>query len=427
MQTTISDVIVNIQPKDIQISKEYQASQNIQTSTLSFEQLLNEARGISSSENIQNDSSNAEQTKSTNYKSEEKEAEKVSEKEVAEEPVKENKNLAEKEINEEKISENTVDADSVKTRNQNQKKVKASEDEVDLLKENSKNIDFEMYELQAAEQSAALESQLKAKVRATVENAEQGEITIETDFSDMKIGSKAENLISGKEVKEFALDKDGKIKVTDERAEIPVNTKNDKVPKLNVDVKYNNSNTATMTMDYAQTNLAENNLLSMNNQTAGADNSNFQAMLNNQIQQNVPEFVKTGSIVLKDNNQGTINIVLHPDDLGNVKIHLSLDGKTISGHIVVATKEAMEVFKDNAQTLREAFIQNGFDAANFDVSYNGNNQSGANQNFGNEYNGNQFLAKKAYGFDSVDEAINDAFGNEDYSEKKSEYSINIVA
>ena len=206
MQTTISDVIVNIQPKDIQISKEYQASQNIQTSTLSFEQLLNEARGISSSENIQNDSSNAEQTKSTNYKSEEKEAEKVSEKEVAKEPVKEDKNLPEKEINEEKISENKVDAESVKTRNQNQKKVKASEDEVDLLKENSKNIDFEMYELQAAEQSAALENQLKAKVRATVENAEQGEITIETDFSDMKIGSKAENLISGKEVKEFALD-----------------------------------------------------------------------------------------------------------------------------------------------------------------------------------------------------------------------------
>ena len=202
-----------------------------------------------------------------------------------------------------------------------------------------------------------------------------------------------------------------------------VNEENE--PKLKADLEITGENTATITMDIAQN--AQNDILSLNNQTAASDGSNFRAMLNNQIQNNAPEFVKAGNLILKDNNQGTINLVLHPDDLGNVKIHLSLDGKTISGHIVVATKEAMEVFKDNAQTLREAFIQNGFDAANFDVSYNGNNQSGANQNFGNEYNGNQFLAKKAYGFDSVDEAINDAFGNEDYSEKKSEYSINIVA
>ena len=168
-------------------------------------------------------------------------------------------------------------------------------------------------------------------------------------------------------------------------------------------------------------------VLSLNNQTVGSNGSNFQAMLNNQIQNSVPEFVKAGNIILKDNDQGQINLVLHPDDLGNVKIHLSLDGKTISANIIVSSKEALQVFKDNAETLREAFIKNGFDAAGFEVSYNNSNSSfGQNSGFENQNDGTELLAKRVYSNvdgDSVSAAENFA----DAAEKYSNYSVNIVA
>ncbi len=228
------------------------------------------------------------------------------------------------------------------------------------------------------------------------------------------------------------LDKDGKITVKDLRKQ-PVEEKASDIKpknnlKLDANLEINDKNTATITMELNGQN-AENNILSLNNQAAAGDNSNFQAMLSNQIQQNAPEFVKAGSIILKDNDQGTINLVLHPDDLGSVKIHLSLDGKTISANITVNTKEALEVFKDNAQTLREAFAQNGFDTSNFDVSYNnpnGNANSNAQQDFENRFDNSDFLARRAY----EDFGADDNSGmiqNDDYFANYSEYSVNIVA
>lgn len=231
-----------------------------------------------------------------------------------------------------------------------------------------------------------------------------------------------------KDGKTSKIDKEGKITVKDLRTEKVEEKIDDKktAQKLNVDVKMNNSNTATITMDYANQ-ISEENILSLNNQTAASDGSNFQAMLNNQIQQNVPEFVKAGSVILKDNNQGTINLVLHPDDLGNVKIHLSLDGKTINGHIIVATKEAMEVFKDNAQTLREAFVKNGFDGAEFNVSYNNNSSGNNGQEFSNQFDDGNFLAKKIYGNDLSSSGEIDSQLNDLISSKNDNYSVNIVA
>ena len=232
------------------------------------------------------------------------------------------------------------------------------------------------------------------------------------------------NYESRKEKKVF-LDKDEKIEVQDLRndagktADLQAESKG----KMKVsEPKLVNENTATMTIELNNVN---DNVLSSNSQTAAANGSNFQAMLNNQIQQSAPEFVKAGNLVLKDNNQGTINLVLRPDDLGNVKLHLSLDGKNISGHISVATKEALEVFKDNAETLREAFIKNGFDSASFDVSYSGNNNFSQDSAF-EQQDGTEFIAKRVY---ENGAAVSEDDGSSGFEKNSlnNDYSINIVA
>ena len=288
--------------------------------------------------------------------------------------------------------------------------------------------------LELEQNDAALQNALTANVSKLESKIESDDLTkkveLEVDTENLTLSENQNEILQNKlpvNEKVYALDKDSKIIVHDQRTSIaddekPVEKGNS---KAQVQIKLDNQNNATVTMELAEQTASEN-ILSLDNQTAASDGSNFQAMLNNQIQANAPEFVKAGSLILQDNNKGTINLVLHPDDLGNVKSHLSMDGKTLSAHITVNTKEALEVFKDNAQTLREAFAKNGFETANFDVSYNGNSQNGQNQNFEGRYDGSEYWARKAYGEylgGDDDGYIQDSYENT----ANSEYSINIVA
>ena len=221
-----------------------------------------------------------------------------------------------------------------------------------------------------------------------------------------------------------------KITVTDlrtqsEKPEITL-TEDKNTEKFKVTMTGNDSATIEMNLGQTQTNAASD-VLTSNAQVSSSDGSTFQAMLNNQIQANASEIVKTGNIILKDNNKGTINLVLHPDDLGNVRLTLSMDGDKVTGHIAVNTKEAMEVFKNNAETLREAFIKNGFENASFDVSFgNGNFGDGQYKQAENQRDQNSFFARREYG--SLNEVI-DA-GSEGISEEINDFrknGINIVA
>ena len=238
------------------------------------------------------------------------------------------------------------------------------------------------------------------------------------DFS----GNKGEN-------KKFALDKEGKITVEDQRTKFNTDSQNQladskKSAIKTSEIKLTNDSTAVMSVELNPN--AEADILSLNTQTAASNGSNFQAMLSNQLSNVAPEFVKAGNLVLKDNNQGTINLVLHPDDLGNVKIHLSLDGKTLSGHITVATKEALQVFKDNAETLREAFIKSGFDAANFDVAMNNGGSFNQSMGFEGQNDGTNLFAKRVYGSSAggLSAELDSILDN---AEDISNYSVNIVA
>src|SRR5574344_63842 len=198
--------------------------------------------------------------------------------------------------------------------------------------------------------------------------------------------------------KKITLDKDGKIEVTDLRTQ-PEADKEKNVKDISSkavkNIQQTGNDSAQMTMNLADT--AQQNILSSNDQSASAAGSNFQAMLTNQIQENAGEFVKSGSIVLKDNNVGTINLVLHPESLGNVKISLQMTDKVVSGQITVASKEAYNAFKESADSLKQAFIQNGFETSGFDVSWSGAGSGGSFGGNGSENSGNFFNEPHAFG------------------------------
>lgn len=255
----------------------------------------------------------------------------------------------------------------------------------------------------------------------------------EADFSDLMNNSLvSETLLEG-EMQQKNDARGGKISVQDFRSDsekqnallLAENEKNSQNSLKVSNVQVSSDGTNFINMEMNQTVSAD--VLSLNNQTAGANGSNFQAMLNNQIQSNISEFVKAGNIILKDNDQGQINLILHPDDLGNVKIHLSLDGKNISGQIIVSSKEALQVFKDNAETMREAFIKNGFDGANFDVAYNNSGSQSGNSSGFEQNDGTGLIARKMYSnaHESSEIGFDDGMNKE--IEKYSNYSVNIVA
>ncbi len=234
--------------------------------------------------------------------------------------------------------------------------------------------------------------------------------------------------VTAENPKRFSLDKDGKIKVTDYRSEektdfAPEKTDEKKSQLKITDVKYDR-NTAEMTLDLAKADTAQMNILSSNSQTAGANGSQFQAMLTNQIQQSAPELVKAGNIILKDNDVGQIKLVLNPESLGNVKIDLHISEKNITGRIIVASVEAYNAFKESADSLRQAFINSGFETAGFDLQFAGQNASGQQEQHQNS--DAHFRMVRTYGDYTAGQYDGDLETEENYA-FSARNSVNIVA
>ena len=451
----ITDIIVNpSQIQDLQLSNTVKDSPK--QSSASFADFLasykaDEDKNISASAPVK-EPEKAETTEKTaenqvkNDKEPEKPAEKAVEKTDSEEKVDEklseksdskskNVKTSDSEIKNPSDEKKNAKADVKEATDSKNKKLSDKDfsrlDEVTKGAENSENAD----KLAAAVQNSVKSDESK-DVKLQKDDSENTELAINTDAkAQVSVENlKTENEASdsdfkfdqnqNKDKKQLTLDKDGKITVEDQRTKEVAQTE-DKKPVIKAsEIKLTNENTAVMSVELNPN--AEADVLSLNTQTAAADGSNFQAMLSNQLHNVAPEFVKAGNLILKDNNQGTINLVLHPDDLGNVKIHLSLDGKTLSGHITVATKEALQVFKDNAETLREAFIKNGFDTANFDVAMNNGGSFNQNMGFQGQDDGRTLAARRLYGdsAEGLSAELDDIFDN---AEDISNYSVNIVA
>ena len=253
-------------------------------------------------------------------------------------------------------------------------------------------------------------------------------LSVPQDNAEFSLEDSEIPAVMAEKPKRFSLDKDGKIKVTDYRSEektdFALEKADEKKSQLKItDVKYDR-NTAEMTLDLAKADSVQMNILSSNSQTASANGSQFQAMLTNQIQQSAPELVKAGNIILKDNDVGQIKLVLNPESLGNVKIDLHISEKNITGRIIVASAEAYNAFKESADSLRQAFINSGFETDGFDLQFAGQNTSGQQEQHRNS--DAHFRMMHTYGDYTAGQYDGDLETEENYAFSALN-SVNIVA
>ena len=206
-------------------------------------------------------------------------------------------------------------------------------------------------------------------------------------------------------------------------AERPVE-KTQGTKELNLSYKKETENTVQVTMDLSAT--ANRNITSSDSQSAGANGSVFQNMLSNAVQANAQDFVKAGNLILRDNNQGSINLVLNPEKLGNVKISLNLSDKLISASITVHSREAYEAMKDGIASLKEAFAGNGFETGDFNLNFANQGGQFSKEQGGSQQWQSQFFGNKRYSDYSEAGVL---FADEKtgrYSESE-KYAVNIVA
>ena len=115
----------------------------------------------------------------------------------------------------------------------------------------------------------------------------------------------------------------------------------------------------------------------------------------------------------------------HPESLGNVKISLELSDKVITGKILVSSQEAFKAFNSTQDNLRNAFIENGFDAANFDVAYSNHGQGFSNGSQHQPQHNAQQIEKAYENFVLENGLVEE--NNSDINTDIRNYSINFVA
>jgi flagellar hook-length control protein FliK len=218
--------------------------------------------------------------------------------------------------------------------------------EEEALKEAFPFVDFEiqLVENKTSENQIVLENDLIAEIQLPEQN--DGKISV-IDMRTENVAEKIENPENSLITKEAA-------------------KKSDFVKTI----EYDSNGNATISLS-----LKGENQFIENGQIVN-QNTDFSSMLSKEIASSANDLVKTGSIILKDNNAGTINLILNPEELGSVKIKLEISDNQITGKILVASKEAYDAFNQNLNLLKNAFIESGFTAGGFDLAFTGSNQQG---------------------------------------------------
>jgi len=83
------------------------------------------------------------------------------------------------------------------------------------------------------------------------------------------------------------------------------------------------------------------------------------------------EIVKQTGIILRNEHSGEIRLVLKPDNLGSVRIRLSMDDNRIVGRILVENNSVRELFEQNMDSLTRALADQGYETGQFSVAVGG--------------------------------------------------------
>jgi len=99
-----------------------------------------------------------------------------------------------------------------------------------------------------------------------------------------------------------------------------------------------------------------------------ARSSDFETVLNRIRELLRPDAVKKSGIILRENGNGEIRLILKPESLGNVKIHLNITDNRIAGRIIVENNSMKQLIDSHLADLKTALMHDGFMGSSFDVS-----------------------------------------------------------
>ena len=133
--------------------------------------------------------------------------------------------------------------------------------------------------------------------------------------------------------------------------------------------------------------------------------------------------------MLSDNNQGSINMILKPESLGNVKVALQISDNVVTGNITVHSKEAFEAFKQNMDNLRQAFQDSGFENAQLNLNLADGSTGNAFAQNEHQTGSEKFFSNKVYGNYAVSasEADSDEVNITSVFESAADKKVSIVA
>lgn len=91
------------------------------------------------------------------------------------------------------------------------------------------------------------------------------------------------------------------------------------------------------------------------------------------------DIVEKAKFILKNNDNGEINLRLKPGNLGSVKILMQINDNSVSGKIVVENHAVRQLFESNMASLQKSFEEKGFEFQSFDLSYSDENKENSNE------------------------------------------------